>query len=298
MRLCILICAPCCWRTHSPVLSGQASQIPEWSCKMQTCRNDVCSFQRIQKHYTIPRHTSVCIKLAYCQQNHRTSTKEVEKSCSREFVSLTSSNTDKVWVKVGERNASGQGLGEWHAQCSACCTCLRHEFDSTGIAACVCNANTGKAKTGGSLRFAYQSNWISKLQVDRETLSQKNQAWAMRGRSQCWPLDFAGTHCILTLSCACMHMNMYIHRRNTLSVMKTSGKEDLWRNLPEQIPHLWKALKAFWRGAKITRQKLWGRSHGTQLSIGENQYCMSAQQKGPEDELKGCWEVSSRSHQY
>lgn len=79
---------------------------------MQTCRNDVCSFQRIQNHYTIPRQTSVCIKLlAYCQQTHRTSTKEVQKNCSGECVSLMSSNTDKDWVRAGEGNASGHGAG-------------------------------------------------------------------------------------------------------------------------------------------------------------------------------------------
>lgn len=79
---------------------------------MQTCRNDVCSFQRIQNHYTIPRHTSVCIKLlAYCQQTHRTSTKEVQKNCSRECVPLMSSNTDKDWVRAEEGNASGHGAG-------------------------------------------------------------------------------------------------------------------------------------------------------------------------------------------
>lgn len=75
-------------------------------------RNNVCVFQSIQKHYTIPRDTFVCIKSAYHQQNHRLSTK-VNRPCFGEYVSLVSSNIDKVWVEV-EENASG--AGGWHGQ--------------------------------------------------------------------------------------------------------------------------------------------------------------------------------------
>lgn len=169
-----------------------------------------------------------------------------------------------------------------------------HEFDSTDIAACVCNANTGKAETGGSLRFACQSNWISKLQVYCETLPQKNQVWMMKGG---WPLDFAGAHCMLTLLCACMHMNMYIHRRNTLSVMKTSGKRASGGTFQNRC-FICKRHSSLSEEGPRSRQKLWGRSRGIQMSFGEDQHSMLAQQKGPEDKWKGCWEVSSRSHQY
>lgn len=96
-------------RAHPPCL-GKPDRYLSGVAKT---RNNVCVFQSIQKHYTIPRDTFVCIKSAYRQQNHRLSTKEVDRPCFGEYVSLVSSNIDKVWVGVEE---SASGAGGWHAQ--------------------------------------------------------------------------------------------------------------------------------------------------------------------------------------